>query len=100
MGHGIPNHQTTIQTYSSIFLSSSNNFVKYTCVWIYENGAKRIEFARKAGVFLSPETIFKGDDIKIKGRVIPFSLPAPVFPFFFIVVLSLFFARLHGFEAA
>ena len=41
----------------------------------------------------------KGDDIKIKRRVGPFSLPPPVY-LAFIVVLSLFFAPLHGLEAA
>ena len=54
--------------------------------------------ARLAGVFLSPKTIAKGDDIKIKRRVSPFSLPLPVYlPF--IAVLSLFFALLHGLKA-
>ena len=52
-----------------------------------------------AGVFSSPETIFKGDDIKIKRKVSAFFLLLPVYlPF--IAVLSLFYARLHGWEAA
>ena len=41
----------------------------------------------------------KGDDIKIKRIVSPFFLLLPVYlPF--IAVLSLFFARLNGWEAA
>ena len=52
-----------------------------------------------AGVFSSPETISKGDDIKIKRKVSPFFLLLPVYlPF--IAVLSLSYARLHGWEAA
>ena len=52
-----------------------------------------------AGVFSSPETISKGDDIKIKRNVSPFFLLPPVYlPF--IAVLSLFFARFHGWEVA
>ena len=41
----------------------------------------------------------KGDDIKIKRKVSPFFLLLPVY-FPFIPVLSLFFARFHGLEAA
>ena len=53
----------------------------YVC--IYDNGA---------GVFFSPETISKVNDIKIKSKVSPFFLPLPVYlPF--IAFLSLFFAR-------
>ena len=38
-------------------------------------------------------------DMKIKRKISPFSLPPPVYlPF--MAVLSLFFARLHGLEAA
>ena len=41
----------------------------------------------------------KGDDIKIKGKVSPFSLCLHVYlPF--IAILSLFYARLHGLEVA
>ena len=58
----------------------------------------RIEVAPKAGVFFSPETISKGDDMKNKRKVSPFFLSLPVYlPR--IAVLSLFFARLHGLEA-
>ena len=43
--------------------------------------------------------VSKGDDIKIKRKVIPFFLPPPGNrPF--IAVLSLYFALLHGLEAA
>ena len=45
------------------------------------------------------QPISKGDDIKIKMKVSPFFLLLPVYlPF--IAVLSLFYARLHGWEAA
>ena len=57
-------------------------------VWIYENSAK-----------VSPETISKVDDIKIKKKVSPFFPPLLVYlPF--IALLSLFFACLHGLEKA
>ena len=53
----------------------------------------------KRAVFFSPETISKDDDIKIKRKVSPFFLLLHVYlPF--IAILSLFFARLHGLEAA
>ena len=49
--------------------------------------------------FLSPETIFKGEDIKNKRKVSPVFLSLPVYlPC--IALLSLFSARLHGLEAA
>ena len=52
-----------------------------------------------AGVFASPETISKRGDIKIERKVSPFFLLLPVYlPF--IAVLSLSYARLHGWEAA
>ena len=68
-------------------------------VWIYENEAKDGYHRLRGRFFSSPETISKGDDIKIKRIVSPFFLLLPIYlPF--IAVLSLFFARLHGWEAA
>ena len=64
----------------------------YIYVWIYENGAKELNSHTKRRFLLA-----KGHDIKMKRRVSPFSLPAPVFPPFN-VVLSLFFALLRGLE--
>ena len=49
--------------------------------------------------FFSPETISKGDDIKIKRIVSLFFLPLPLY-LAFTAVLSLFLARLHGLKAA
>ena len=70
---------------------------------IFENGPKELKSRPKrafqARVFFSPETIFKVHDIKIKRKVSPFFLPLPVYvPF--IALLSLFFARWRGLEAA
>ena len=53
----------------------------------------------KRAFFFSPETISKGDDIKIKRIVSPFFLPLPLY-LAFTAVLSLFLARLHGLEVA
>ena len=53
----------------------------------------------KRALFFSPETISKGDDIKIKRIVSPFFLPLPLY-LAFTAVLSLLFARLHGLKAA
>ena len=62
---------------------------------------KRAFFSRQklSGVFFSPETISKVDDIKIKRIVSPFFLPLPLY-LAFTAVLSLFLARLHGLKAA
>ena len=53
----------------------------------------------KRAFFFSPETISKGDDIKIKRIVSPFFLPLPLY-LASTAVLSLFLARLHGLEVA
>ena len=51
---------------------------KYVYVWIYENGAKKLNSSSKV------------DDIKIKGKLSPFCLPLAVYlPF--LAFLSLFF---------
>ena len=48
----------------------------YIYVWIYENEAKGLKsLTKRASFFFSPETISKGDDIKIKRMVSPFFLP-------------------------
>ena len=40
----------------------------YIYVLIYENEAKGLKsFTKRASFFSSPETISKGDDIKLKG---------------------------------
>ena len=49
--------------------------------------------------FLSPETLSKGDDIKITRIVSPFFLPLPLY-LAFTAVLSLIFARFQGLEVA
>ena len=49
--------------------------------------------------FFSPETISKGDDIKIKRIVSLFFLPLPLY-LAFTAVLSLFLAHFHGLEVA
>ena len=54
---------------------------------------------RASFFFFSPETISKGDDIKIKRIVSPFFFPLPLY-LAFTAVLSLFLARLHGLKAA
>ena len=54
-------------------------------VWIYENGAKKLNSRSKV------------DDIKIKRKLSPFFLPLAVYlPF--LAFRSLFFARLRGLE--
>ena len=58
-----------------------------------------MDITHLAGVFFSPETISKGDDIKIKRIVSLFFLPLPLY-LAFTAVLSLFLARLHGLKAA
>ena len=62
----------------------------YISVWIRKKDAIELPLiAPKAGVFFSPETISKGDDIKIKRKVSPFFLLLHVYlPF--IAILSLF----------
>ena len=50
-------------------------------------------------IYLVELNMSKGDDIRIKRKVSLFFLLLPLYlPF--IAVLSLFFARLHGLEAA
>ena len=69
-------------------------------VWIPKKDAIELTlYSALSGVFFSPETISKGDDIKIKRKVGPFFFRLHVYlPF--IAVLSLFFVRLHSLEAA
>ena len=73
-------------------------------VWIHKNDAIEFPLYRAlSGRFFSRQKlqspISKGDDIKIKRKVSHFFLLLPVYlPF--IAVHSLFFARLHGLEAA
>ena len=54
---------------------------------------------KRASVFFSPETISKGDDIKIKRIVKPFFLPLPLYRAF-TALLSLFLCPFHGLKAA
>ena len=58
-----------------------------------------MDITHLAGVFFSPETISKGDDVKIKRIVSLFSLPLPLY-LAFTAVLSLFLACFHGLEVA
>ena len=77
-----------------------NFFIIYISVWIHKKDAIELPlYSALSGVFFSPETISKGDDIKIKRKVSPFFLLLHVNPPF-IAILSLFFARLRGLEAA
>ena len=63
--------------------------LSYMFVWIFKNGAKELNSRLKRAFFFPPETTSKDDDIKIKRRVSPFSLPLPLYlPF--TAVLSLF----------
>ena len=76
------------------------NILARKYVWIYENEAKGLKsLTKRASFFSSPETISKGDDIKIKTIVSPFFLPLPLY-LAFTALLSLFLARLHGLKAA
>ena len=81
------------------FLFNAETLV-FIYVWIYENEAKGlISRTILRGRFFSPETISKGDDIKIKRIVSPFFFPLPL-DLAFTAVLSLFLARFHGLEVA
>ena len=68
-------------------------------VWIYENEAKGW-ISRTKRAFFPRQKLSKVDDTKLKRKVSPgFFLLLPVYlPF--IAVLSLFFARFLGLEAA
>ena len=71
----------------------------YISVWIYENDAIELTLYRAlSGCFFLARNS-KGDDIKTKRKVSPFFLLLPVY-LSFIALLSLFFVRLHGLEAA
>ena len=66
-------------------------FIISIYVWIYENGAEKLNSQPKpAGVFFWPETISKVDDIKIKSKSQCFFLPLPVYlPFITLLFLLL-----------
>jgi len=71
-------------------------------VWIYKNDAIELPLRSALGGrfhFRFSFFISKDDDIKIKRKVSAFFLPLHVY-LAFIAILSLFFARLHGLEAA
>ena len=68
-------------------------------VWIYENCAKELKSCPKQAFFSSPETIFKGDDTKIKRKVSPFFSSSTRLSSFHCCPFSIF-ARLCGLEVA
>ena len=84
-------------SFPNVDMDDRANSTHYTCkyVQIFENGAKEL----LRGHFFSPETIFKGDDIKMKRKVRPFFLSQLIYlPF--IAVLFSNFLLLHGLKVA
>ena len=71
-------------------------------VWIFENGVKELNSPLKRAFFFSPETISKGDDMKIKKKVSPYSLFSLVYLSFIAVLFCDFyiFLLLHGLKTA
>ena len=67
-------------------------------VWIYENGAEKLN-PRPEREFFSRQKLSKVDDIKIKSKVSGFFLPLP-FYLPFIALLSLLFAPSQGLKKA
>ena len=96
-GHFLELHNS----FPKVDMDDRANSTHYTCkyVWIFENGAKELNSRLKGAFFFSPETIFKGDDIKMKRKVCPFFLPQLIYlPF--IAVLFSNFLLLHGLKVA
>ena len=48
-------------------------FYEYIYVWIYENGAEELISRVLSGRFFLADTTSKGDDVKNKRKVSPFS---------------------------